>query len=124
MSMSSLETRIESISSAPAFLPTSTFDVVAASHSVAAPGVGVVFKANLIKRDYKVLVVCKNGETLKDWSQRIHRPVRPSLTSTPEQDWLSRVTDLQVLRGGALLERMACWAEPLALVGSPRFSCT
>ena len=94
MSMSSLETRIESMSSAPAFRPTSTLDVVAASHSVAAPGVGVMFKANLIKRDYKVLVVCKNGETLKDWSQRIHRPVKPSLTSTLEQGWLLRVKDL------------------------------
>ena len=94
MSMSSLETRIESMSSAPAFLPTSFFDVVPLSHSVAAPGVGVVFLANLIKRDYKVLVTCKNGETLKDWSQQIHRPVRPSLTSTLEQDWLLRVKDL------------------------------
>ena len=56
MSMSSLETRIESMSSAPTFLPTSTFEVVPLSHSVAAPGVGVVFKANLIKQDYKVLL--------------------------------------------------------------------
>ena len=54
MSMSSLETRIESMSSAPAFLPTSTLDVVPLSHSVAAPGVGVAFEANLIKRDDKV----------------------------------------------------------------------
>ena len=99
MSMSSLETRIESMSSAPTFLLTSTFDAEPLSHSVAAPGVGVVFLANLIKRDYKVLVTCKNGETLKDWSQRIHRPVRPSLTSTLEQDWLLRVRDLLVLRG-------------------------
>ena len=94
MSMSSRETRIESMSSVPTFLPTSTFDVVPLSHSVAAPGVGVVFRANLIKRDYKVLVTCKNGETLKDWSQQIHRPVRPSLTSTLERGWLLRVKDL------------------------------
>ena len=59
MSMSSLETRIESMSSAPAFLPTSFFDIVPRSHSVAAPGVGVVFLANLIKRDYKVLVLAR-----------------------------------------------------------------
>ena len=65
MSMSSLETRIESMSSVPTFLPTSTLDAEPLSHSVAAPGVGVVFKANLIKRDYKVLVTGKNGENLE-----------------------------------------------------------
>ena len=124
MSMSSLETRIESMSSAPTFLQTSTFDVVPLSHSAAAPGVGVAFKANLLRRGYNVLVTCKNGETLKDWSQRIHQLVRPSLTSTLEQGWLLRVKDLQVLRGEALLERMDCWAEAVSLAGSPRFSCT
>ena len=62
------------MSSAPAFLPTSFFDIVPRSHSVAAPGVGVVFLANLIKRDYKVLVLA-----------RMEKPWRTGVSGSTDQ---------------------------------------